>query len=477
MSFCKFSQSYQNKNQTVVDNAFITDFLPKAPDMCVKAYLLGLHKCNLQDEDNTLEYFSKTLNVCEEDVVSLFKYWEEMGLVQVLSTSPIEVRYLPVGAQVGSVKKFKVDKYLNFNLQAQEIMEKHMFLPNEFADFYYLMEKEHLQEDALLAIMKYCVDNKGFSLSPKYVTTVARDWAREGILTLAQVQEKIAELGVVDDQMSLILASLNSKRKVQLEDKELLNKWLNVFGFDLNVILWVVKFMKNKKRRFDLQILDELLTKYFEMKLLSAKEIENYENEKENLFNVAIAVNKELGVYYEDLTKEIETYVMRWINMGFDLETLLAVADDCFKSTVRTLEGFDGKLNILFKLGVINLNAYLQYRNDQYAENEKVKRILEALNMTRLVNKTDRDFYNTWTQDWKFDEDVILYATELSKNKANAMGYLNKILSNWHTQGVKKLEEAKKTEIKVDTSNDFIHNEYSKEQIKSLISNLDEMEV
>ncbi len=477
MSFCKFSQSFISKNQTVVDNAFITEFLPKAPDMCVKAYLLGLFKCNSQDEDNTLEYFSNTLNVCEEDVISLFKYWEEMGLVQVLSTSPIEVRFLPVSAKIGSVKKFKVDKYLSFNLQAQEIMEKHMFLPNEFADFYYLMEKENLQEDALLSIMKFCVENKGFSLSPKYVLTVARDWARDGILTLNQVQEKIKELGVVDDQMSLILASLNSKRKVQLEDKELLNKWLNVFGFDLNVILWVIKFQKNRKRRLDITVLDEILTKYFEMKLLSAKEIENYENEKENLFNVAIAVNKELGIYYEDLTKEIETYVMRWINMGFDLETLRAVADDCFKSTVRTLEGFDGKLNILFKLGVINLNAYIQYRNDQCVENEKVKRVLQALNMTRLVNKTDRDFYATWTQVWNFEEDVILYACTLAKDKSNSMAYLNKILSNWHTQGILKLEEAKKTEVKAESSSHFIHNEYSKEQIKSLISNLEEMEV
>ena len=64
MAFCKFSSSYQSKNQTLIDNVFITDFLPKAPELCVKAYLLGLHKCNLADEhDNNLEYFSKTLNV------------------------------------------------------------------------------------------------------------------------------------------------------------------------------------------------------------------------------------------------------------------------------------------------------------------------------------------------------------------------------------------------------------------------------
>ena len=122
MTFVKFSPSYQAKNQTVVDNAFIYNFLPKAPDMCVKAYLLGLSKCNTADDtENNLEFFAKTLNICEEDVISLFKYWEDNGLVQVLSTNPIEVRYLPINSTMGNVKKYKVDKYTDFNIQKSRL--------------------------------------------------------------------------------------------------------------------------------------------------------------------------------------------------------------------------------------------------------------------------------------------------------------------------------------------------------------------
>ena len=73
MTFCKFSPSYQASNKTAVDNVFINEFLPKAPDLAVKAYLLGLSKCNSADEtENTMEFFTKTLNICEEDVISLF---------------------------------------------------------------------------------------------------------------------------------------------------------------------------------------------------------------------------------------------------------------------------------------------------------------------------------------------------------------------------------------------------------------------
>ena len=478
MAFCKFSSSYQSKNQTLIDNVFITDFLPKAPDLCVKAYLLGLHKCNSADEhDNNLEYFAKTLNVCEEDVVSLFKYWEDMGLVQVLSTNPIEVRFMPINSSMVSVKKYKVDKYADFNIQAQELIGERMIMPNDYAEFYNLIEKHHIQENALLAIIKYCVDNKGFNLNPKYVIAVAKDWARENVITLEQVEEKIIELGVVDDKMSLILLAMGTKRKVQLEDKELLNKWLNAFGFELNVILFVVKMLKNKKRKLDVNILDDSLTKYFEMKLMSVQEIENYENEKENLYFIAVAVNKELGIYYEDLTKEIDAYVVPWINMGFDVELLKMVADNCFKSSIRTLEGLNNIINKLFRLGIVNINSYLQYINDNLAVDERIKKILIELNLTRNVNNMDRNFYSTWTNDWGFSDEVVLYGASLSRDKSNAMQYLNKILSNWNSQGVKTLEKAKNTKVETQETNAFIHNQYSKEQIKSLISNLDEVEV
>lgn len=478
MSFCKFSPSFITDNKIVVDNIFINEFLPSAPDLCVKAYLLGLSKCNNSDaEENTIEYFVEKLRVCEDDVISLFKYWEDKGLVQVLSTNPIEVRYLPVKSNVGQVRKYQVDKYTDFNIQTQEIFGKRLVMPNEFAEMYNLIERHHFEEKALIEIFKYCVDMKGFNLSPNYCITVAKDWEREGVKTFGQVEEKIKELGIIDDKMSLILSSMGTKRKVQIEDKDLLNKWLTAFGFEMNVIIFVIKAIKNKKRHIDINVLDETLTRYFEMKLMSIQEIENYENEKENLYSIAIIVNKELGVFYEDLTKEIDTYVISWINMGFDAETLKLVADNCFKSSIRTLEGFNSILNKLFKLGIVNTNAYLQYVNDNLAVDNKIKEVLNALNLSRNVNNMDRNFYNTWTGDWGFEKDVILYACELSKDKSNAMNYLNKILSNWNTQGVKTLDKAKQTKIEQVSEQNFIHNTYTSEQIKSLISNLDEVEV
>lgn len=479
MTFCKFSPSYITSNKTIVDNVFINEFLPKAPDLCVKAYLLGLSKCSASDEsENSLTFFAETLKVCEEDVISLFKYWEDLGLVQVLSTNPIEVRYLPIRSTGGNIKKYKVDKYADFNIQIQELFSERMVMPNEFAEFYDLIERKHMEPLAIIEIVKYCISLKGFNLNPNYCITVARDWQKQGLISKDAVLAKIEELGIEDDKMNLIFSAMGSKRKVQLEDKELLNKWLNSFGYELNVIVFVVKNLKEKKRKLDINVLDEYLTKYFEMKLLSIPEIENYENEKDNLFSIATLVNKELGIFYEDLSKEIDTYVVAWLNMGFDAETLKTVADNCFKSSIRTLEGFNNIINKLFKLGIVNLQAYLQYLNDNLAEDNKIKEVLSALNLSRNVNNMDRQFYSVWTGDWNFSHEVILHAASLSADKNNALQYMNKILSNWNSQGLKTMQQVKSISTLPETNNNsFIHNNYTKEQIASFISNLDEVEV
>lgn len=476
MTFCRFSPGYKTQNKTIIDNVFIDEFLPKAPDLCVKVYLMGLSKCDSDDKENSLEFFADTFNVCEEDIVSIFKYWEDMGLIQVLNTNPIEVRYLKINSSAGDVKKFKVDKYSSFNIQLQELLNKRMIMPNEFAEFYYLIEKKHMTEDALLEIVRYCANNKGSNISPNYCVVVAKDWLKEGVYTLNDVKHKIEELGIVDDKMNIVLSSMGTRRAVQIEDKELLYKWLNDMDFDLNVVVYVAKMLKEKKHRVDINTLDTELKKYYELKLMSVQEIENYENEKEALREVAKAVNKELGIFYEDLSKEIDTYIINWLNMGFDIEILRLVADNCFKSSIKTLEGLNNILNKLFKLGIVTKSAYLDYLRDNLTTDSKIKLVLEALGLNRNVNNMDRGFYSTWTRDWGFGDDVILYAAELSKNKVNAWQYLNRILSNWNSSGLKTLNEVKTS--KVDSEEEvFIHNNYTKEQISSLITNLDEVEV
>lgn len=479
MCLCKYSSSYIINDKTVVDNVFINNFLPNAPDLCVKVYLMGLSKCaNSIAPDNNLENFANVLNVSEDEVIKAFNYWQEQGVVQIINTSPIEVRFMPLDSSLGNIKKYKIGKYTDFNIQVQEILSKRMLTPTEFSEYYNIIEKYHIEPEALIMIIKYCADLKGENVTYPYIITVAKNWEKEGVHTCEDVERKITELGVLDDKVMLILGALGSKRKVQLEDVQMLNNWLENLDFELNTIIAVAKRCTLKKVKADMNYLDNLLKKYYEMRLNSIVEIEAYETQKQNMTDLARKIVKGLGLYYEDLTKVIDTYVIKWCQMGYNDEILIKIADYCFKNSIRTLDAYDRVVQKLYKLGVVTIDAFNEYLNDLVAWDEKVRVLLEKLGIKRYVNEFDRSYYRTWTETWGFSEDIIDLASTLSIGKSNAMQYMNKILSSWKAKGVTNIEQAKLNST-FDTKTEQVKksDKYTKEQLNSLFSNLDEVEI
>ena len=479
MCLCKYSSSYIINDKTVVDNIFINNFLPDAPDLCVKVYLMGLSKCaNSIAPDNNITNLANVLNVSEDDVMQAFRYWQEQGVVQIVNTSPMEVRFMPLNASLGTIKKYKIGKYTDFNIQVQEILSKRMLTPGEFSAYYNVIEEYHIEPEALVMIIKYCADCKGENVNYPYIITVAKNWQKEGIHTCEDVENKIQQLGVIDDKVNLVLGALGTKRKVQLEDVQMLNHWLGELDFDLNTIVAVAKRIQLKKVKADVNYLNNLLNKYYEMRLNSIIEIENYETQKDAMTSLARQVVKGLGLYYEDLTKVIDTYVVKWVQMGYTDDILVQITDYCFKNSIRTLDAYDRVVQKLYKLGIVTLEAFNEYMGDINAWDEKVRALLERLGIKRYVNEFDRDFYRTWTENWGFSEEIIDFATSQSIGKANAMQYMNKILSSWKAKGVETLEQAKANSMIIaETTQIKKSDKYTKEQLNSLFSNLDEVEI
>ena len=292
------------------------------------------------------------------------------------------------------------------------------------------------------------------------------------------MENKITDLGVWDDKVSLVLGALGTKRKVQLEDVQLLNKWIGELDFDLNTIVAVAKRLQLKKVKADINYLNNLLNKYYEMRLNSVVEIEEYETQKDNMTVLARLVVKGLGLYYEDLTKVIDTYIVKWVQMGYSDDILVRIADYCFKNSIRTLDAYDRVVQKLYKLGIVSLDAFNEYLGDLSAWDDKVRLLLEKLGIKRYVNEFDREFYRTWTESWGFNEQIIEFASSLSSGKSNAMQYMNKILSNWKAKGVTTIDQAKLNSTFVPADNQVKKSDkYTKEQLNSFFSNLDEVEI
>lgn len=490
MPFCQFSSESIISNSTAVDNVFIEQFLPSVSSDMIKVYLYGLYKCNNPNlYDNTLDSFSSVLGLSQDDIYNIYLEWQDQGLVKILATEPFEVVYLPLNNILTNTKKYKKEKYTDFNMQLESIFKGRTITLNEYYQYYEFMEVYHMQPTALILIIEYCVRAKGIKVGYNYILTIAKNWAYEGITTLEKVDTHLREIEQNSSEIGELFELMNIKRIASIDEKELLAKWKSDFDFSFETICGVCKLYKKKKLKINnIEKLDTILTKYYEMKLSSLKEIETHENEKESLFKISRQVCKSLGLYYDNIEPVSSTYTQKWVLMGYSDEVLYSIANYCFKSSIRTLDGMDGVINKLFKLGIVTSQALAQYFDDILTADEQIKQMLSTLGIMRNVNKFDREFYKTWTQEWSMPADVINFALEQSKMQYSPMQHMNKLLSYWHSKNLKTLAECKQDIPAMSTQKqsanepkhavqNFKGRDYSKSDLNALFDNLEEIEL
>nr|MDE7395441.1 DnaD domain protein [Clostridiales bacterium] len=336
------------------------------------------------------------------------------------------------------IRKFSKEKYRTFNEQLHALFPDRNILPGEYNAYYSVMETYNIEIEAMLTVIGYCKRLKGDDITYPYIVTVAKNFAAEGYVTYERVNEKINELDLYGSELKAVVKALG-KKTIEHDDKRLYGKWTKEFGFGTDVIVNVAKTVK----KGGILKLDAKLTKYYELHLTSLSEIENYENNREALYDLAKKINRTVGVYYEQLDFIIETYTVNWLGMGFDAPTLLKVAEYCFLHGIRTLEAMNDTLKKLYRKGCVSGESIAAFVQDAAKSDSEIKEIFDAAGVTRTVGTRDRDAYRTWNYSWNLPKDVILYGAELARKAESPLSYLNAVLASWHEKGITTIEQAK----------------------------------
>lgn len=486
MAFCKFSSEYVSKTYTIVDNIFFTRYLPSTPPKVATIYLYGLYLCNNNAQDlngATLSTFASSLGYTEEEVLDAFRYWEEQGLVRIVNTNPLEIQYLPIRGVNLSNKKYSKDKYYEFNIQAQNILSGRQITPNEYEEYYALMEGFSLPDgrkfspEALLMIIRYCAEFKGNNIGYRYILTVAQNWAKEGVISTENIEKKLSDYYDANKTILKILSTLGSNKKSSIDEHEMYMRWVQDYGFTDDCILYVAGTIK----KGGFERLDKILRSYYEMHLFSEKEIKEYETNKEQLYTLTRNINKLIGVYYDDVDNEIQTYITPWLNKGYSGECLLAISNYCYLKDKRTLSTLNDFINKLYNQGIVSLDAFKQYLGNQDKLDNEIRNILDNIGLKRNVNAQDRDLYRRWVVAWNMPSDVIKYAGSLSADKTAPIAYMSKILSTWHNQNIHTLAQAKEYAIKDTTTakkdNVLKQQDYTDEDFDSIFDAFKEIEI
>ncbi|MEG1581886.1 MAG: DnaD domain protein [Clostridia bacterium] len=479
MGFCSLSSELNMDSYTLVENSFISEYLPSAPDYTIRVYLYGLFLSTSPSlSDNTIENMTRVLNLTEEELHCAYEYWQDKGLVQIIESKPFVIKYLPLKSTNGKATKYSVTKYKDFNKQLQSILTREV-KPNEYNEYYTFIEKQHFEPEALIMIVKYCVTQKGADINFHYILSVAKSYATEGIKTTKGLEEKFMELELISAELTRVLKTLGITRSADIEERNLYVKWTKAYGFT-NAVISHVASLQN--RRGGMMKLDEQLTRLHELRLFTIEDVDNLENTRDSLLSLAKTITNTLGLYYQSLDNIINTYILDWTQKGFAEDALQLIASYCFKHSIRTFEGMNAVVLKFYKLGLVNTDSIGQHVSQLVSTDENISQILETCGIIRNVNSWDRAFYRTWTYSWNISDEIIMYLATLSKGKTQPMQYLNRLLSTTNEKGLKTLKDVKEKitlvpETGTNVAKQFMAREYNEKQLEALFDSLDNIEV
>lgn len=429
---CSYSKEFSRSSFTDVENAFIYEYLPSSPGEAVKVYLYGLFLCQNPEHDQELEKIAQNLKMSTHDVVDCFKYWEEFGILSVVSENPFTVQYLPVrGATSTKPRKYKAEKYTEFTKGLQALLPARMISTGEYTEYFNIMETFGIKPEAMLMIVKYCADRKGPDIGYHYVSKVAKDFGNRGIVTLEAVEKELSSYVLRTSVLEKIFKALSIRRQPEIEDSNLLKKWTRELGFDEENVI----FAASKLKKSTMQKLDEFILELYSIKSFSKEEISSYLDQKAEVYDLAIKINKALSVYVDVLDTVIDTYTKKWLSFGFDAQTLLYVASHCFKVGKNTLRDMDELIENLRNRGFVDLSSVGDFFDQEKKTEEFISKLLLSAGINRRPNEWDKQNLSVW-KSWNFTDEMILEAAKLSSGKNSPLAYVNVVLSNWKNNGV-----------------------------------------
>lgn len=474
MSFCSFSKENKKSGKTLIDNVFVLNFLPEAPEQAVKVYLYGLYLCQNSDFAIDLNAFSEVLKMEESDVIDCFKYWDEYGVVSIISQTPFTVHYYPLNESTAKYRRFNPEKYEAFSKSVQEIITDRMISVTEYNEYYTLMENTAIKPDAFILIIKYCAGLKGNNIGYKYILTVAKEFISRGITTVELINKELDGYFISSKEISGVLKALKTTKNPDIEDIQSYQRWTEKLGFEHEFIIQTATLTKSRT----IKKLDKNIEELYANKCFTIDEAKYYFAKKQENFLLCSEITKKLGLYVEVLDNVLSTYVSPWQAKGFSRETLLFIADYCFRKNRRTLELMNTTVEKLWKMGLVTIQSITLYIEQHNKNDEFIEKLLSYAGSQRKPNAWDRENLDNWRL-WNFTDDMIIEAAKRSSHVTNPISYMNSILSNWKSQNLFTVDAIEKLPQKSQSKTVHFANErnYTESDINNLLKHFDDFEV
>lgn len=431
MPFCSFDQNAGMYDSTPIENMFLLEYLPTAPDDFLRVYLYARMLCLHPELGDGMEELARALHMEEDKVYDAMTYWERLGLVRRMTDRPPTYAILPVmQCMSGLSNPMEHDyyEYRDFNANLQAIFGSELLQPKQYAMANDWINILGFTQEAVLKMVeeKYRRSRarKPHGFFNKLNETAAQ-WAERGIRTVEDVERALETDGQVEKTAVAVMKRLSMNRPATAEELRLVSRWLNEWKLSQeDVIAACAETTKSRSPSFS------YLNSILETRMKGGA------GHFEGLKNVL----RELGSKDSPTPEQLKWFGEK-VEQGFEPETIRFAAVQCARKRNSSFEYLDWMVSEWAKLGLYmraDADAYVQAMNRL---REDVREILKISGTERAVQPGDIERYNNWTA--RFSRELIAYAAQLAKGMDKPMLYIDKVLSEWEKSGVSTVDDAR----------------------------------
>ncbi len=447
MALCIFADRFSMFDVTPVENLFIEEFMPHANGDYVKVYLYGLHLCYHPIGDAGLPAMAAALSMEEKTVEDAFTYWERRGLVRKITDQPkayafINLKELMVSGNGGEDEVSESNRA--FNRSLQDLFGTRLLHAPEYEKMYLLMEDFGFSADALLMLVKHCIETsgKGTSVTFAAIEKQGKLWAKKGAVTLQAAEDYVRTLSQDYEGAKNVLNFLGQKRSPTVPEEQMYAKWRSEWGFSHEAILYACG-ETTKIKEPNLSYVDKVLENRRNRQQMTSMEMEAGERMREEAFRPVREVLEKLGQKNVSVTEDDAALYSGWRSAGFSHEVILATARHIHRFGKDSL----GELSMKLKDFAVQQLYSGEQLKDYVKKEELVYEVLRASASRQTPTREDVAMVTAW-QTRGYSKALILEAAQRGKGKP--MSYIHTILENWAAKGISTVEAARREKEEFD---------------------------
>lgn len=431
MPFCSFDRSAGMYDSTPIENMFLLEYLPTAPEDFLRVYLYARMLCLHPELGDGMDELARALHMDADKVYDAMTYWERQGLVRRLTDRPPTYAILPVMQGVsGMANSMESDyyEYRDFNANLQAIFGSELLQPKQYAMANDWINILGFTQDAVLKMVER-IYRKGKAKKPysvfKNVNETAAQWAERGIRTVEDVERALEIDGQVEKIADAVMKQLAMNRQATPDELKQISVWVNEWKFSKDDIIAACA-ETTKSRSPSVAYLNSIL--------------ESRRSGEGDHFESMKRVLKALGSSVLPTPEQLRWFIQMQ-QQGFETDTIRLAASECARKRQHSFDDLCAQTDEWAKMNLqkfIDADGYVQAMNQLRAE---VRELLQICGTSRNVQRGDVKYYESWMSI--HSRELIAYAAECARGMDKPMLYINKILSEWEKSGIKTVAEAR----------------------------------